>query len=218
MLFAKPTRYGAGVELWGDPRDLEHLRDTVYHLADAATLGEQVSDFLLELAYDVRHAFQRDRLEREFGVDSLDKVACRGVQIVWPIFLVQVSLLRRAAGLKPTTGAHQADIYRLEYEAEQALVTYDAAVGGECVPLIPLAGDLPRDYLVEYISCWARDYVEQGSAGKARFKKLPVLLRSLWWVGDEYKAFAAHLKTTAAEQGCQPSELTDGSKWREFRW
>ena len=129
MIFIQPTRYGAGITLWGDPFDLDHIRDTIYACADETIWGEPVAFFLLALAYDVRHACQGDRLEKQFSSDGVDTVTYRGVQILWPYFLVQLGFLRKAAGYQSTTKAQQADIYRLEHETENALISYDASVG-----------------------------------------------------------------------------------------
>ena len=218
MLLLEPTEGAAGVTLWGDCLDLDGLRETIYHLADEETLGGPVSEFLLGLAYDVRHASQGDRLEQEIGTDPIERVGYRGVRILWPFFLVQLSLLRAAASYKPTRSEHQADLYRLEGIANDALVEYDSVAGRACIELLPALGNLPKDYLVEFISVLARRYVSEGKSGKPRFRKLPALLRQVWWMSDEYEAFKAKLESVAREKGCSPHELGDSGEWPDFRW
>lgn len=218
MLTGHSTKYGAGITLWGDYRDLDHLRDTIYHLADDDALGGQLTHYVLGLAYDVRHAAQGDRLEETFGFDELDSVTYRGVQILWPYFLTQVSLLRRAAAHKVTTKAHQADLMRLESVAEEALVAYDAEVGRQCLERLPLLGQLPADYLVEFSTEVTREYVCEGPAGKQRFRKLPDVLSRLSSLSPEYREFRQKLKDIAKEQGCRPEELSNKVEWPSFKW
>lgn len=217
MLMVHPTRYGAGVTLWGDAHDLAHLRDTIYDLSDEEAVGPALSALLLGLAYDVRHAYQRDRLEQTIGLGDLDATRYRGCQILWPYFLVQVSLLRHAAGYRPTTAGHQADLYRLEAATAAALQEADAQVAQACLELLPHVGDLPHGYLVSFIDVQVRHYLS-GPGGKRRLARLPALLRSLQWLGPEYREYERQLKLIAEEKGCQPADLEDAGEWPEFRW
>jgi hypothetical protein len=218
MLFLHPTEFGAGVTLWGDAYDLEHLYDTIHAIDNDQILGSGVSDFLLGLAYDIRHAYQDERLVKLFDSNHPEKIHYKGVQILWPIFLVQVSLLRHAASYHPTTRAQQADLYRLEAITEKALFDYEPVTGKECMELLPLMGALPKDYLVEFISVASKEYVLEGKTGKPRFRKLPKILRKIWWMSDEYKVFKAELEKLAQEKGCRPEELTTMDDWEDFKW
>ena len=78
MIFIQPTRYGAGITLWGDPFDLDHIRDMIHACADETIWGEPVAFFLLAPACDIRHACQGDRLEKQFVSEAKPgKARCR---------------------------------------------------------------------------------------------------------------------------------------------
>ena len=129
MLIAEPTKYGAGVTIYGDYWDLNELHQTIHYLSGSSVLGNHHSDFVLGLAYDIRHAYQRDRKEKTFGYDEYDKVKYRGVDILWPVILVQSGLLRWSAGFVPTGKKHQANLYQLESSIEESLDSFDPVVG-----------------------------------------------------------------------------------------
>jgi hypothetical protein len=205
------------VTFWADPYDLHHLRDTIYYLADEKMLGHAVYEFLLELAYEVGMGWERRGLTQTFGHDDLDTVTYHGGRMLWPFFLVQVSLLRRAASYLPTTAAHQADLYRLESGAESALMQYNAEVGERCLSMLHSVGDFPRGYLASFIWAQGREYVT-GVGGHRRFARLPGLLRRLYWLGDDYRAYADDVATIAQQKGCEPEDLEDAGDWPKFRW
>ena len=138
MILATPTKYAAGITIYGDYNDLNGLRDTVLSLCDQNPLQASLTEFVMGLAYDLRHAYQKDREVRSFGFDEYDKVIYRGVSVLWPVFLVQLGLLRWAASFNPTTRDTQANLYRLEACAENALTSYDPMIGAWCFHWVTL--------------------------------------------------------------------------------
>ena len=82
MLFGEATKKGAGIILWGDYHDLKNLYETVWKLSKSIGPEGSISDFVLGLCYDIRHAYQGDREINEFGIDELDKVKYYGVKIL----------------------------------------------------------------------------------------------------------------------------------------
>jgi len=46
MLIAEPTKYGAGVSIYGDYWDLNELHETIHYLAEANSLSHHLSDFV----------------------------------------------------------------------------------------------------------------------------------------------------------------------------
>lgn len=217
MLTGQPTRYGAGIALFGDPTDLAQLRDTLYDLADEETLGPEVAGLLLALAYDVRHALMGDRLEQEFGISDMMRVIYRGVQVLWPYFLVQVGLLRHAASFRPTTAANQADLYRLEAVARDALLAYDGSVGLACWDLVLPVGRLAPDYLVSFVEVQARAYV-RGPGGKQRFRRLPTILEGLLAMRSDYCGYRAEVESLAERHGCRAQDMGPAGDFPDFRW
>jgi len=218
MLVAKPTRYGAGATIYGDYYDLRGLHETIHSLVRDAPIKEVTSEFVLGLAYDLRHAYQGDRETEAFGVDELDTVKYAGVRVLWPILIPQVALLRWSASFAPTTKADQANLYRLEYCAESSLSEYDPKTGALCVELFSLFHGLPEDYLFEFVTECARRYIVEGPAGKSRFRRLPTILRMLAPMSSEYRDFRDRIMRIASEKGCNAHELQAKDDWPAFRW
>ena len=132
MLLGSPTKYGAGITLAGDHIDLVDLHEMIHHFAaESGPIPPLHGEFLLGLAYDVRHAYQGDRRTRRVETFK-GKCTYFAVDILWPIFLVQVAMLRSAASYLPTGKSQQANLYRLEACAENALNDLDADISCEC--------------------------------------------------------------------------------------
>ncbi|RKZ70466.1 MAG: hypothetical protein DRR19_33365 [Candidatus Parabeggiatoa sp. nov. 1] len=218
MLFATPTRYGAGLTIWGDYYDLRHAHDTISHFFNHSPMEYGLKEYTLSLSYDIRHAYQRDRQIKKFGMDELDTVEYLGVNVLWPFFLTQVALVRQQAAYVPHTEREQAGLYLLENCARAALLAYDKVVGQELFLWLKHPHSFPDDYLTEYFNHVTRLFATEGKAGKTRFKRLPRLLRTLHPISKEYTAFKAKLEVTAKEKGCSPHELSDWGDWPDFKW
>lgn len=170
-------------------------------------------------SYDVRKALEGVREEREieFG-DTGEMVRYRGVRILWPIFIVQVGMLRFSAGFYAATRAIQADLYRLEACTHRSLRDYDDSTGQKCIDWLARFTGLPSNFLVEYISAQAWDFIFKGKTGKHRFRRLPRILDSLDPISREYQAFDAEISTIAAQEGRSADDVRDVREWPEFRW
>lgn len=215
MLFAEPTPMGAGIILWGDYNDLRSLYDTVERASDAAP--PNLSDFLVALNYDIRHAYEHRREEKAFGRDEIDQTKYLGERILWPYALVQASLVRYFAGFFNTTREDQANIYRLEYALEQALLGFDAEVGAVCVEWLARPLHLSKDYLTEFIDEVTHQYL-MGKGGKSRFKKLPDALRRIHQLSPEYRSFKSQIETIATKRGVSPHEVKSQDDLPKFKW
>ncbi len=219
MIVCEPTKYGAGVTLWGDAHDLGNLHETIHELSRSEILGLNLSDFVLGLAYDVRKALEGMREEREIEfADSGEMVRYRGVRILWPVFLSQVGLLRFSAGYYATSRVIQADLYRLEACAHRSLRDYDTSTAQKCIDWLGGFSGLPSNYLVEFVTAQAWEFVFEGRIGKNRFRRLPRILRSLDPMSRRYQAFDAEISTVAAQNGRSPDDVRDARDWPEFRW
>jgi hypothetical protein len=60
-IFAKPTKYGAGIEIHGDYYDLENVHQTILDLAGRAPVNGGAEEFILGLAYEFRKAYEGSR-------------------------------------------------------------------------------------------------------------------------------------------------------------
>jgi hypothetical protein len=220
MIISKPTPHGAGITIYGDYNDLQGLHETIHEICkESGPLEGKINEFVLGLAYDIRHAYQGDRERLVVNDDEGEGAEYFGESVLWPYFLVQVSLLRWATAFMPTTKTIQANLYRLEACTEEALLSYDRSIGAECMKLMNSFADLSHDYLTAFISERAEAYVRYPSSGKKRFKQLPAILRSLEPLSPEYMKYRLEMQTAAKKLGCKPEDLTTTSEeWPEFKW
>jgi hypothetical protein len=218
MLTAKPTKHGAGITLAGDYADLAEAHETVHHLAsETGPLPAHHDEFALGLAYDLRKAYEgARRIEpTEVHGSTADYYA---VDILWPIFLVQLGMLRTAAGYLPTSRAHQSTLYRLEACAEQSMSTFDPATSAICMRWLTYYSPLPDTFLFEFVSQQAHNFVFGAAAGKSRFKRLPAILSDINSLSQRYRDFERALSEQAANEKCSPQDLHSLSEWPEFKW
>jgi hypothetical protein len=218
MLISRPTKYGSGITLYGDYLDLQNLYETISYLSTGGPLTPYQEEFLLHLAYDVRDAFQGDRKEEYFGFDEHSKVRYFGVDVLWPIFLVQVGALRWSAGYHETDSEYQANLYRLESCAEYALMKNDEKTGLKCMEWLKSFPGFWDSLLVEFISYCSKRFIMETKQGKSRFKKLPEYLYMISPISDECKAFHDEMEKLAKQQGCKPEELSNTEEFPEFKW
>ena len=216
MITFESTKYAAGLTIWGDFWDLRSLHSTIHEITDAAAYRQEITDVALGLAYEVRHAYQNDREEKEFGFDDLDKVKYRGSYILWPYLLLQVKLLREFASYGTLSKLNQSHLYLLEHGVEKALKDANAEVAVKCSFWFDSPFPITNDYYPLYVDDIAKQYI-LGPQGKARIKKLPKLLHALSPFSDEYKAFAIELEKEAKENNCSPYELHDLAEWPDFK-
>jgi hypothetical protein len=210
------------VQVWqfsGDYWDLRSVHETIHKLAAGKPLdGTGLSDFVLGLAYDIRHAYQGDREKERFGFDDLDTVEYRGVKVFWTVIIPQLGFLRWAAGFHATSKKDQANLFMLESCVESALEEYDREAGKMALDLVTVFQGMSPNYHTQYIHEVTRQYLCEGRSGKARFRILPEMLRRMSPISEEYRQFASFLEGKAKEKGCTPGELSDRSDWPEFKW
>jgi hypothetical protein len=216
MLTGTPTKYGAGITLSGDFFDLMALRETITDLV-YDNLNVYHEEFVLALAYDIRHAYQgnreKDQLKTPYG-----KVTYFSVNIPWPVFLVQVALIRSAAAYRTTTQAQQAHLYLLGSCGTTALQSLDGTVAGKCSDWLNKPIMLPENYLIDFVDYQARTYVSCASTLKKRIQKLPEIMAQINEHSSQYKSYADELERIAKQDECKPQDLHDFTEWPEFKW
>jgi hypothetical protein len=218
MLTAKTTKYGAGITLAGDYADLAEVHETVHHLAsEAGPLPAFHDEFVLGLAYELRKAYQgKRRTEPANAYGSTSEYF--SVDLLWPNFLVQLGMLRTAAGYLPTSRSHQSSLYRLEACAQQAMSAYDPAISGICMRWLTHFAPLPDSFLFEFVSRQNHNFVFGATPGKPRFMRLPVVIDDINSMSQRYREFERSMSEQAAKQGCRPQDLLDLEPWSEFKW
>lgn len=120
MLSYSLLRNHAGILLTGDYTSLRWLHDTVHAVNERSPLVKDKEGLFLNLAYDVRKAYEQQR-EILQPPENFEEVGIRyGVQIIWPAILLQQKMIRTSLGYFDHSRRDQAIAYALEailYEA-----------------------------------------------------------------------------------------------------
>ncbi len=216
MLQMHSTKNGAGVTLCGDYHDLYDLYETVHEVSNAMPQG--TSEFFLGFAYDIRHAYMGNRkiVKSENPLEL--KNSYYGVDILWPVYLSQIILLRRYASFMPTNKTIQANIYRIEAVTELALNDFNSKSADNCIEWLNTANPFHATYLFEFVTVLTRNFLMNAKTSSTRVRQLPGVLRQLNWFSEEYKLFESDMLTVAESKEVSPEDLHDESEWPEFSW
>lgn len=218
MLFGEPTKKGAGLILWGDYMDLTNLYDTISHISDSSVLSGEMSDYVLGLNYDIRHAFQGMRESKEFGDDQIIKAKYFGEKILWPHFVIQVGLLRWGAGFTETNSEHQSNLFRLENILERSLRVIAPNIVDESLLWLKSFHGFTKEFHIQFLDEITYRFIYDMSLGKKRVIRLPILLKMCSELSPQYRLFEEEFQKIAGEKGCHPSALIGSYEWPEFEW
>ena len=135
MLSYSLLKNHAGILLIADYSSLTWLHEVVHDVNDRSPIVIDKEGSFLGLAYDVRKAFERQREiipppkhNEEIGVRY-------GVQILWPVLMLQQRLLRQSLAFLNHTAKTQAITYGLEAVIEEALREDFGAQAGHIIDL-----------------------------------------------------------------------------------
>jgi len=121
MLSYSLLKNHAGILLVGDHTSLTWLHEVVHDVNDRSPIVIDKEGSFLGLAYDVRKAFERQR-EVIQPPKHFEEIGVRyGVQILWPVLLLQQRLLRQSLAFLSHTVKTQSITYALEAIIEDAL-------------------------------------------------------------------------------------------------
>ncbi|TCL88103.1 hypothetical protein C8J38_1226 [Rhizobium sp. PP-WC-2G-219] len=121
MLSYSLLKNHAGILLVGDYTSLTWLHEVVHDVNDRSPLVIDKEGSFLGLEYDVRKAFERQR-EVIQPPKHFEEIGVRyGVQILWPVLLLQQRLLRQSLAFLSHTAKTQSIAYAMEAVIEEAL-------------------------------------------------------------------------------------------------
>lgn len=103
MLRYELTPNNAGFILWGDSEALNELHELIHYIVDESPLIKVKDGFMLSLAYDIRKAREGNRRVEQHQYDQHDTYKLYGVELLWPLVLVQSSILSGLAPIFPDT-------------------------------------------------------------------------------------------------------------------
>lgn len=218
MIKSHSTKYNAGIKIIGDYYDFMNLRETVHYIAsENGAISAIHSEWLLSLAYELRHAAQKDREIISYGQEN-DSLTYFAFDVLWPQFLVQVGMLRASAAFVPTNSDHQANIYRLEHCIESSLLEADPKVARD-VMLWMRNFNLPgNDFLIDFVSHQSLIYATTEKTAKRRISNLRDILYTFNFMSPIYAEYKKELEAIAKDKKCRPEDLRDFTEWPGFKW
>lgn len=121
MLSYQLLKNHGGLLLIGDYTSLRWLHEVVHDVNDRSPLITDEDGPFLGLAYDLRKAYERQR-EIVHPPRHYEEMGVRyGVQILWPVVLLQQRMLRVSLAYLDHGKRHQAITYALEAVVEEGL-------------------------------------------------------------------------------------------------
>lgn len=135
MLSYRLLKNHAGILLIGDYTSLRWLHEVVHDVNERSPLVRDKEGMFLGLAYDVRKAYERQREIIQPPAHHQEMGVRYGVQILWPVLLLQHRMLRLSLAFLDHSGKTQAIAYALEAIIEEALQEDFAAQGKDAIAL-----------------------------------------------------------------------------------
>ena len=99
MIYIIPTKRGMGVEIWGTHEELRDFHEIIAKFWNKETIlnssGFENRDKLISgFSYEIRKAYEGNRLKRDSNHYSLDKTEYLGTKISWVHFLFSLTALK----------------------------------------------------------------------------------------------------------------------------
>ncbi len=121
MLSHRLLKNHAGILLVGDYASLRWLHEVVHDVNERSPIVTDKESWFLNLAYDVRKAYERQRQTLPPPKHCKEIGTRYGVEILWPVLLFQARMLRVSLSYLDHSRKHQAITYALEAVIEVAL-------------------------------------------------------------------------------------------------
>lgn len=134
MLKYELLKNHAGVAIVGDYETLRDLHRIIHDVNEGSPIIKDKEGIFIGLAYDLRKAYEGQRRKLN-PPEHYPEIGPRfGVEILWPVLLVQSRILRVSMSFMETNKGTQANAYALEHLIEEALHNdFGADHGGELV-------------------------------------------------------------------------------------
>ena len=204
----------AGILLCGDYLTFKLLQDVVYEVNDKSVLVRDKEGSFLGLAYDARKASEGQRKIIQ-PPSHMPEIGVRyGVEILWPVLLIQCRMLRASLAYFDSTKQQQAVAYALEDVIEGALEEafgLDAKIVMERWYHIDPAHPWPEEKL---ISRGAQFCMWTGSERRVKFAGLLASFDPM------YPAAYQHMSSSGEIGLVSPAQLDAlaDAEWQDPKW
>lgn len=214
MLTCQLLKNHAGILLCGDYTTLRSLHEVIHAVNEKSPLIRDKDGLFLGLAYDIRKAYERQR-QIINPPEHFPEIGIRyGVELLWPVVLVQSRMLRASLAYVDSNKQQQALTYSLEFVIEEA-ITQEFKSQAEII--------IHRWNRIDPAHQWVEEKLNSRGAlfcswSKAdRRKKLPGLLASL---DPMYPFFYRQAVANGDSYLFSPEELDtwNDAEWEDPRW
>ena len=121
MFSYKALKNAAGIALFCDYLSLRQANTIIHDVNERSPLIRDKDGFFLGLAYDLRKAYEGQRLTLKGDPDYPEVGPRMGFEVLWPTIMVQCRQLRDSLAFIDHGKEHQSFAYELEFVVEQAL-------------------------------------------------------------------------------------------------
>lgn len=133
MLTYKILKNHAGVMIVGDYFTLQSVHTVLHEVNEKSIILKNKEGPFLGLAYDIRKAYEEQRKVFKAPKDRPEIGPTFGVEVLWPVLLVQSRMLRESMAFMDTTKWQQCIAYNLEALIEEALQADFGSMSGDLI-------------------------------------------------------------------------------------
>jgi hypothetical protein len=211
LLTATATKRGTGITIWGDDEDLRYLYQLVHSLTPYSewthdAIGGRIM-ILHSFAYEVRHAYQDDRLKKADPVVEGIHQTALGFNYSWIDIIFTLCCLRFNAAYAVTDEYDQSTLDQIEKITKQALHEFDPKGAKEIEEFIgPHRLNVNHPWIWQFNQQLEIDYMEM-NVNKTRFRNIPDLLRRTEKWSPLHPFLTGKIKATAKELNCEVYEI-----------
>lgn len=213
MLDFELTKHHTGLILWGDYWSLNRLYNFIHKVVDQSITIKDKEGFVLGLAYDVRKANEGQR-QKGFRKHYEEKCRIYGVEILWPVLIIQTGMLRHAMGYIQTTREDQSIMFELEHIIESALqAAVPLTTAKEIMASMERICSLPYDHIAAILDSRCCYFIEQPAD-----KRLSILSKLLYTFDFMYSEAITTSKITSINMIPPSAFVNEGREWPDFKW
>jgi hypothetical protein len=177
MLRYDLTPHNGGIVLWGDAEALNELHALIHVIVDESPMIKVKDGFILALAYDIRKAREGYRRDEPYQYEHQDNYRLYGVELLWPMVLIQTAILRSAMSYMETDKNQLSVMYAFEYLLESALKELMPATSEAVLQVARFAADSDLMFVEDCIDSRCCYYL--GLSPVQRKAQLVSILRSM---------------------------------------
>jgi len=176
------TPSNAGIVFWGDTAAMDELHQFIHFAVDESPLIKIKDGFMLALAYDIRKAREGCRRTELYQYEEGDSYQLYGVELLWPLILLQSAILRRSMSYIQTDKKQLSIMYAFEHLLESALQEFLPGNRAEVmIKMASSAADSDFEWLEDNIDSRCCYFLSQPPVKrKEKLDKILCSFDSLW--------------------------------------